>query len=161
MGTSVVKIENEHYEKDKDMYNLIAYIAGRGKNVGKEKAVSVHGRGISGNHKKAVGQMIKIQKLYRKDQKRRCYHMVVSFDAEVDDRNFVILAADTIASLIFEEMHFQVFYGVHTSTDHMHIHFAINAVNYMSGKKWHQNYAETEEFKKQIRNIIRNVLDRG
>lgn len=161
METSIIKIKNKHYERDKDMYNLIAYIAGKGKNAEKEKAVSVRGRGISNNYKRAPEQMIKVQKLYGKDQKRRCYHMVVSFDAEVDDRNFVILAADAIASMIFEEMHFQIFYGIHTSTDYMHIHFAINAVNYKSGKKWHQNYAETEEFKKQIRNKIRNVLDRG
>ena len=161
MGTYIIKIENDHYERDRDMCNLIAYIAGKGKNAGKEKAVSVRGRGISNHYKKAPEQMIKVQKLYGKDQKRRCYHMVVSFGAEMDDRNSVILAADVIASMIFEEMHYQVFYGIHTSTDHLHIHFAINAVNYKAGKKWHQNHAETEEFKKQIRNRIRNVLDRG
>ena len=154
MGNPLIKMGNEYYKRDKDIYNLIAYIAGKGKNTEKEKAVSVHGRGISNNYKMAPEQMIKVQKLYGKDQKRRCYHMIVSFDAEVDDYNSVILAADTIASMIFEKMHYQVFYGMHTSTDHLHIHFAFNAVNYKSGKKWHQNKLEFEKFKKNVLEII-------
>lgn len=154
MGTPLIKMGNEHYKRDKDIYNLIAYIAGTGKNTEKEKAVSVHGRGISNHYKKAPEQMIKVQKLYGKDQKRRCYHMIVSFDAEEDDCISVILAADAIASMIFEKMHHQVFYGIHTSTDHLHIHFAFNAVNYRSGKKWHQNKLEFEKFKKNILEII-------
>ncbi len=157
MGTLVIKMENVHYGTDKDIYNLIAYIAGKGKNDGKEKTVSVYGRGISNNYKKAPRQMIKIQKLYGKDQKRRCYHMVVSFDVGVNDRNLVILAADAVASMIFEEMHHQVFYGVHTSTGHLHIHFAINAVNYKSGKKWHQNKCEIKTFCEQVRIRIKDI----
>lgn len=157
MGTPVIRIENKHYEKDGDIHRLLAYIAGKGGNKDKEKAVSVHGRGISDDYKKAPKQMINIQKLYGKNQERRCYHMVISFSEEMNDRNIAILAADAVATIIFEEMHYQVFYGVHTSTNHLHIHFAINAVNFRSGKKWHQNKCEIKTFSEQIRIRIKDI----
>lgn len=159
MDDYIVRMLNEHYEKDGDVRRLIAYVAGKGKNKGTEKVVSVHGRGISNDYKKAPKKMIGIQKLYGKDKGRRCYHMIVSFGTGMDDLNLAVLVADEIAYMIFEEMHYQVFYGIHTSTDHLHIHYVINAVNYKSGKKWHQNKCELARFKKNVIGIIDRMFE--
>ena len=152
----VIKILNR-YSTDRDIKSLFAYIAGRGSNERTESIISVGGYGVSNKYKKAAEQIIKIQKLYGKDNGRRCYQIIISFPRQMSDRNLVILIADAVSDMIFEEMHYQVFYGVHTSTDNLHIHFAINAVNYKSGKKWHQNNAETREFINQIQNRIYDI----
>ncbi len=152
----VIRILNQ-YSTDKDIKSLFAYIAGRGSNEGTESIISVGGYGISNKYKKAAEQIIKIQKLYGKDNGRRCYQMIISFPHQMSDRNLVILIADAVSDMIFEEMHYQVFYGVHTSTDNLHIHFAINAVNYKSGKKWHQSNAETRKFTEWIRKRVSGI----
>ena len=49
-------------------------------------------------------------------------------------------------------------FGVHTSTENVHIHIALNAVNYKSLKKWHQGRREFNEFKNEILKITNTVL---
>ena len=106
------------------------------------------GRGVSSKASKAVGQMIAVQKAFGKADKRRMYQLIVSFEGNMRDADVIQQAADAIADMLFEE--YQVFYGIHISTDNWHIHYAINAVSYKTGKKWHQSKREFEEMKRRI-----------
>lgn len=157
MEQLVINMKNEYYPKDRDIQKLLAYIAGKGNNEGKEEVIRMRGRGISSNCQRAAKQIIKMQKAYKKNKARRCYHLIVSFPESMDNRNVVILAAHAIADMIWDEMHFQLFYGIHTSTDNLHIHFGINAVSYLSGRKWHQNSGEFQMFKQRIINIVNDI----
>lgn len=100
--------------------------------------------------------MIRVQKSYKKAVKRRgkkasrrIYHYIVSFPPSMDDANCVKLAAKEIAEIFSGQ--YQVYYGVHEDEEHLHIHFAINAISYVDGKKWHKNKREIKEMEIQIR----------
>lgn len=151
MGTIVVKLKNEHYEKENDMKRLLSYIAGEGKNKKKEKLLQSGGKGVSLNPEKAARQMQAVQRAYGKECKRRTYQLIVSFPEEVREKEAVINAAGGIADMLFED--YQVFYGIHISKNNWHVHYAINAVSYMTGKKWHQNKEEFRKMKQQILGI--------
>ena len=67
----------------------------------------------------------------------------------MDDANCAKLAAMGIAGMFSGQ--YQVYYGVHEDTECLHIHFAINAVSHMDGKKWHKSRKELKEIEAQIR----------
>lgn len=148
MGQLAIKIINEHYPKDSDIRNLMAYIAGNGKWNYKEQVTYIGALGIKKNYEKAASQMIKTQKAFGKNKQRRVYHMIVSFSKEIKDIEIVKRTSKIIAAELFKR--YQVFYGIHASTENLHIHFAINAVSYRDGKKWHMNKSEFKRFKEYL-----------
>ena len=79
METVVVKINNEYYETEKDMKNLLQYIAAEGSNRNEEILLTRKGKGVSSKPLKAAKQMQAVQSHYGKDQQRRMYHLIVSF----------------------------------------------------------------------------------
>lgn len=156
-----VKLIKEPYKRDKDIKQLLLYIAGESE--GKEHTRYCRGEGVSPKPEKAVRQMITVQKFYKKavqnfgkKESRRIYHYIVSLPACADDVNCVRIAAAGIAD-IFSGRH-QVYYGVHEDTENLHIHFAVNAVSYMDGKKWHKNKKELEKLEIQIRERAKEVF---
>lgn len=84
------------------------------------------------------------------------YHMVISFPQKVRDKAMVQKAADTAADILFEN--YQVFYGIHLSKENWHIHFAINAVSYRTGNKWHQNNREFRDMKEKFIKCLAAIL---
>ncbi len=150
----IVKFVKEPYGRDRDILQLFRYIAGECD--GKERMRYCCGEGVSRKPEKAARQMIKIQKFYKKEAQnfgkkagRRIYHYVVSFPSAVDDANCVKLAAIEIAEIFSGQ--YQVYYGVHEDEANLHIHFAINAVSYADGKKWHKKRRELGELEARMR----------
>ena len=152
MGDVVIKILKEYYKSPADMERLIKYVTAEGANTEKEKLLRCKGRGVSSKASKATGQMIAVQKAFGKIDKRCMYQLIVSFKENMRDVDVIQQVADAIADMLFEG--YQVFYGIHISTDNWHIHYAINAVSYKTGKKWHQSKKEFAEMKGKIRKII-------
>lgn len=93
---------------------------------------------------------------YVKRASRRIYHYIVSFPLSIDDANCVKLAAMEIADIFSGQ--YQVYYGVHKDEEHLHIHYAINAVSYVDGKKWHMSRKEIEKLEAQMREKARAAL---
>lgn len=156
MGSLIINMKNEYYKKDGDVERLLKYIAGKGKNALSNKTACVSACGLKKDPCKAAKQIYKVQKKVGKDRGRRCYHLVISFPEDFDDKNVVIIVATAIADKIYQR--FQNYYGIHVDTDNLHIHFAINAVSYVDGKKWHQSKKEFADFKKVILRVVNNVL---
>ena len=154
MGTVIIKLLNEHYKTEKDMERLLRYVAAKGKNKQKELLLQSSGKGVSFNPEKATKQMKAVQRAYGKTSGRRLYHLVVSFPKAIRNKEAVTNAAECIAEMLFED--YQVFYGIHASTDNLHVHYAINTVSYATGKKWHQNKKELAEMKEIIFQLIRH-----
>lgn len=155
MEDIVIKFIKEPYERDKDILQLFSYIAGECENK-KERTRYCCGIGVPLEPVKAAKRMISVQKSYKKATKRRgkkanrrIYHYIVSFPLSMDDANCVKLAAMGIAEIFSDQ--YQVYYGIHEDEEHLHIHFAINAVSYVNGKKWHKNKSELQEMEMQIR----------
>ena len=150
-----IKMLDEHYGSENDMQNLLKYIAGKGGNINKEKLLQCCGKGVSSHPKKAAMQMKAVQQAFGKENGRRMYHLIVSFPKNMHQKAFIKQAADEVAEMFFEN--FQVFYGIHTAKEHWHIHYAVNAVSYRTGKKWHQNKQEFACMKKAIQEIAENA----
>lgn len=102
MGQPVISIKNTFYPNDADIKRLMAYISGKGCNKDREKVSYIGTYGTKKKHAKATEQMIKAQKYFGKSDKRRIYHMVVSFK-DSDDPATVKRAAKAIAKEIFKE----------------------------------------------------------
>ena len=69
--------------------------------------------------------------------------------------------ARQMARDIFEQDHCQVVYGIHAPDNaepHLHIHFAINAVNYRTGGKRRENKTQTRDRNQRLNAIISNEL---
>lgn len=155
MEDITIKYRRAPYERDKDILRLLRYIAGECDSK-KERTRYCCGAGVSSKPDEAARQMIKLQKLYRKEAKRngkkacrRIYHYVVSFPETMVDANCVKMAAMEIADIFSGQ--YQVYYGVHEDKQDLHIHYAINAVSYVDGKKWHKSKREIQEMEAQIR----------
>ena len=70
-------------------------------------------------------------------------HAMLSFEGQE--------ASPLLAKQIAEELltdkkfkGFQILYAVHIDTDDVHVHFAINSVNYETGARWHHSTPEAE-----------------
>lgn len=91
------------------------------------------GKGVSHKAHKATKQMIGLQKIYGKTTGRRIYQLIVSFPNDMRNKDAIKMAAEGIADMLY--VNFQVFYGIHISKENWHIHYAINAVSYNTGRK--------------------------
>lgn len=163
MENIAIKFVKEPYGGDKDIRKLISYIAGECDSK-KEHTRYFGGMGVALEPGKAARQMISVQKSFGKAGRkrraktcRRIYHYIVSFPCSMDDANCAKLAAVEMMD-IFSERH-QVYYGVHEDTKYIHIHFAVNAVSFVDGKKWHKSRKELGELEAQIRETVKTVLE--
>lgn len=156
MEQPTIKMLNKHYPKDGDIKKLIAYISGNSEKKDNQSVTYVGVAGISRKHEKAARQILKTQQAFGKEKGRRIYHMVVSFPKKIKDPQTAEQAAKAIAEEILKK--YQVFYGVHNDTQHLHIHFAINAVSYADGRKWHMSKPELQKFKEYLLQLISSSI---
>lgn len=147
-----IKIMDEYYCSDNDIRKLLKYISGEGKNKDREKVLDYRGKGLSANAERAAEHIIMTQRVYGKDNKRRLYHMIISFPDDMRSKSAIRQTAESVADMFFSN--FQVYYGIHTAKENWHIHFAINAVSYRTGKKWHQNKKQLADMKRRIRGLV-------
>ena len=88
-------------------------------------------------------------------------HEVYSFSEE--EEHMILqknLPVDEIAQKMAQDFYsdgFQVYYGVHKQDDsekHLHVHFAVNTVNFQTGKKRHENIGDTKRRQNRLRKIV-------
>ena len=151
-----MKMRKDRYEKDKDIQELTQYIAGEGNNKEKEEVFYIGSKGLDQEHDKAAKQIIKMQRALKKNN-GRMYHMIISFNTNTKNLLKVKAVSKAAAKIIYEEGYL-VYYGIHTSTDNLHIHFAIDSVNYLSGKKWHKSRSEFMSFRNKVLDCSCSVL---
>lgn len=156
MGKLIVKMGKRYPKEDGDIKRLTKYIAGSGANKEQEHVIYTGAHGINKEHNAAAEQFIKTQRAFGKTDGRRAYHLFVSFEESINEPDVVVQAAKAVGAEIFQR--YQVFYGIHTSTDNLHIHFAINAVSYVDGKKWHTSRPEFQEFKESVLERVNDVM---
>lgn len=157
MSKADMDIYAKTYEKDKDIQELTQYIAGEGTNKEKEEVFYIGSKGLDQEHDKAAKQIIKMQRALKKNNGRRMYHMIISFNTSTKNLLKVKAVSKAVAKVIYEEGYL-VYYGIHTSTDNLHIHFAIDSVNYLSGKKWHKSRSEFMSFRNKVLDCSCSVL---
>ena len=147
---------------------LIRYIT-RASGKRKQELVSWGGAGVlEYSVKSVIDQFYFAQKAHtrRGEFGRYMSHTLFSFSPEGEAAlsqygTNIDQIARQMARDIFEQDNCQVVYGVHTpdkNNPHKHIHFAINAVNYRTGGKRHENMVQTEKRNKRFNKIISDII---
>ena len=159
MESIIIKLLKQHYRKRTDVIRLFKYMSGSGRK--KQNILYSRGKGCSSKAEKAASQFFRIQEAHGKTSGRLCYHLVVSLPLSLRDDWIDIQISNSIAEYIFEELGFQTFFCIRKAESEkecVHTHYAINALNYTTGKKMHMNKKEYFDFQNRITEIIMDVL---
>lgn len=150
---------------------LIKYVTRTNKKSDKD-LISWGGFGISESlgTNTIINQFYEVQKLHTRegDFGRYMDHEVYSFSDSTQTaiRNLNIdldELAREMAQDFYETDHCQVVYGVHEpdETDsHIHIHFAINTVNFANGNKRRENMRQTKEREARFQEMTKRAIKR-
>lgn len=127
MDGVVVKVIDERYSTNEDIKRLICYIW-RMETVAPWSGQRVYPLTVEG----VFDAFLRVQNWFRKLDGRRVMHVIISFPAKSD-----IIMVEKNARCIAESIGaaYQCIWGVHTDTSNLHIHFGINAVSYLDGRK--------------------------
>lgn len=137
----MTKFINKKYASFEAMKNLIYYIMAEEKTpnriIGAIAVYPIEKEDI-------VQQFKKTQVLHRNQKKNRALHIVLSFSTEeaqwLNFKDYVKIGY-SVANYYGKANH-QVVFALHEDTDNPHIHFAVNKVNYITGKKYHQQHKD-------------------
>lgn len=96
-----------------------------------------------------IQQFSEVQAYHRNAKGRRVYHMIVSFsrDEEMLFRLKDYRKMGYQISSYFDNQHHQTAFALHENTDNFHIHFAVNAVDYVTGNKYHMQRSNYKQVK--------------
>ncbi len=118
--------------------------------------------------KREINLIYFVQKIHTRSGNFGRYidHEIYSFSSEeeifLNENNIDIdKVAREMAYDFYEEDKCQVVYAVHAPSNedkHLHIHFAVNTVNYCTGKKRRENKRQTKEQEKRFQNIVDSQL---
>ena len=140
MQDIIVRCLPMKYSEDGDIIRLFRYIAGKGNNTDREVILEIGTRGLSRDPETAAMQVIRMQERLNRNKKRRILHIVISFDKECNNPEGIKKYASDVADCFADR--YQLIYAIHTSTDNIHIHFAINRLRYSDGLKMHWSNAD-------------------
>ncbi len=149
----VVKIVDEKYENTQDLCNLLNYIF-RDKDTG---GYCRYFGSVNTDPYNAMSEMMYIKECYRKNDGRQARHFVVSLG---NGSLIIPYEANQLAMQIcaYYANRFQIVYSVHDDTDNLHIHFVLNTVSYVDGKKFTESPAELWRFKEYVGMLINRYI---
>lgn len=121
----VLIMMNKPYNDEEALETVVSYVLRTGYGY-------CGGYGVDMNY--AVQQMQQVKILWGKDHGRRVRHFILSF------KKSETIGYEQLMRLGFEickyYSDYQSVYGLHTNTDHLHLHFAVNTVSYKDGKMY-------------------------
>lgn len=155
--------KNNNYSNHDAVEKLVRYITrSREHEIKAESLITYGGAGVA--YYLSPGDMIQqityVQRAFRIDSRcgRRMYHEVFNlYDSEVERLNFnsdYLWKIGMECCQIYFQKGFQVVFAVHWEPQkRYHIHFAVSAINYSSGLKWHTSLPEIK-VREQIFNQV-------
>lgn len=153
---STIKFTNGKYKATASIYRVIRYILNPLKNphrISNTDAVTEK------DIKKIADGFKKVQKFYRKESGKRVLHFFVTFP---DDVVFSYDECRQIAFYIAEYFEdYQLIFALHELNNHLvpcakHIHFAINPINFRTGKRLDINKSKLKELRMYIQSIVQD-----
>lgn len=150
MATLKVKSSREGKYHDFEAYeDVVCYI--------QDPMKTIHGYigGIAVNPYNAACEMQCLTAAYHKEDGGHLRHMILSFlPREISDPALVHTIAYQVAW--YYGQRFQITWGVHEDEPHLHIHFAMNRVSYVNGKKYEGKKEDYYTFQDHIRAVLRS-----
>lgn len=162
---------DEHYLNPEATEFVIRYITRTNKKSNKD-LLSWGGFGISESLgiKAVINQFKEVQELHTRQGAFGRYMdhewysfsetsqaALLNYDVDLD------ALAREMAHDFYERDNCQVVYGVHKPDDaekHVHIHFGINAVNFINGNKRRENMRQTKEREERFREMTERAIER-
>ena len=158
-GIGKLLVKEQRFDSLREIGLLLRYItrARLGEERRKELiAWGARGAQYSKGIERVISQFIQVQRNYDWNDpryRRHCYHEVFSF------KDLIILQLDAewwnslafrMSQIYWENGH-QVVYAVHgpdRGAGGLHIHFAVNTVSMIDGRKWHSSFRDRAEREK-------------
>ena len=146
---TIIKVVNKNYKTQNDLENLIGYVL-RIKPSDRHRCSC---GGFGAGTITAYEEMVKVQNHYGKTEDRLARHFIVSFnDSFYIDSETAVRLAYKIA--LYYSSKYQIIFGVHEDTGHIHIHFVLNTVSFVNGLKFSESPSEFAKFKGYVENIV-------
>ena len=146
---AILKIINNPVDSIEALENLCNYVTNRSKSKSYENFIG--GKNLKPEN--AFNEMVYTQDLFDKSFGRHAYHFIISFenDEPIMPGDAYVIGYD-IANTFFSD--YQLLFNVHTTQTQLHLHFVLNAVSLIDGKKFHFDFAIQNEIIFYVNSII-------
>ena len=139
----LLKIVDESYSNEYAMVNVINYICQSG---------LVGGLGV--NPECAALQMSLVKHIWYKTEGRQIRHVILSFAQDEAVGLDTLMEYGYMISSYYYKKAYQVVFGIHTTTRHPHIHFAVNTVNFRTGYMYSEGWCDAECLRAHIQSLM-------
>ena len=120
----ILKVKNHSYNGEEALENVVNYVLRSG-----------YYGGLAVDPEHAVFQMQLVKQLWSKTDGRQVRHIILSFSKhEVLDYCDAMKYGYQICQYFGGR--FQIVFGLHMDTNHLHLHFALNTVSFVDGSKF-------------------------
>ena len=103
-----------------------------------------------------INQFYTVKRLYNKVNGKQVVHILFSVDKTTYLNAKQVKMFGNLLGLYFANDR-QVVFGVHTDTEHLHIHMVINTIAFTNGL--YKGYFDNVELKEYARNCLDSVMD--
>lgn len=151
MAALTVKIIDGAYENTDAVENVINYA------MRMEDMQIVGGYGVTlTNAKDIINQFYTVKKLYNAVNGKQVVHILFSVDKTAYLTPVQVKMLGDLLGLYFADDR-QVVFGVHTDTEHLHIHMVINTIAFTNGS--YKGYYEIGALKEYAKKCYERVMD--
>lgn len=145
-------VNNKYYTHD-DLWNLINYAT-------KDEHCTENVYGAQGTTKSETEimyqQMLYVKKYFHKEEGRQALHYILSFSNDEEEYIGIQEALEIGYKIADCFRGWQVVFGVHTNTEHLHIHFVVNNTSYENGKSFSMGVQGLNQIQAIAKNIVLN-----
>ena len=140
---SILKLVTKPYDSELAAANLVHYV--------KNKAVYYGGGAVDPNH--AAEQMAMVRRVFDQQNGSLMYHFILAF-SEAESKHIsnaaeLLFGANYICKYFASD--YQIIFGIHRNDDRWHIHFAMNRVSFIDGRKYRSDKRADSELYYTVR----------
>ena len=161
-------IGKSSYVNEDAVANVIRYVTRTRKNEDRRDELIAYGGAGVGYYlgsEMMIQQFLYVQRNHNIHYRRgrRIYHEVLTIrEDELDklnrDKHIINRIAAECCMIYYQQGH-QVVYAAHWDSEkYLHIHFVVNTINFIDGKKWHTDMRERRSREKKFNEIMRTYF---
>ena len=141
-------INNDPYINTDALENVVHYVIRESKTRG-----VIGGQGVLLDN--PVWYMNLVKNHFCQNDGKQVQHLILSFDSY--ENYITLIEAYQIGYAVCELFpEYQLVFGFHQDSEHKHIHWAINPVNMLNGKKLIFGFKESFELRVKIAEVLKN-----
>ena len=99
-----------------------------------------------------IMQFKAVKELYHKTDGKQMMHFIVSFSEYQNLHPYHIFAMGQLIAAYYAE-EYQIVYALHEDTVNPHLHFAMNTVSFIDGKKFNRGISDFYQFQEHVKMV--------